>query len=116
MLTREAILGADDLPVLDVPVPEWSDAVFVRTLTATENERLQAIAEEDNDRRFLGQYAALVICDADGKRLFTDDDAELLSGKNLAAMGRIVEAAQKHNRLSKAAREATEKNSETSQG
>ena len=116
-LTRDAILTADDLPVLKVSTPEWGGDVFVRTLTAAENEHCQKIAKStDCDRVFLGRFAALVLCDEQGNRLFTDADGEALGGKSLLILGRIMEHAQRHNGLSDEEEKATEKNSETSQG
>jgi hypothetical protein len=117
-MTREEILGADDLPVREVPVPQWGEGmtVFLRTFTAEDNEQLTAIqGAPDADRIFLGRFAALSLCDGDGARLFTDADAGALGKKSLAALGLIMEAGQEHNGMTEAARAAVEKNSETSQ-
>lgn len=119
MLTKEEIFAVDDLPVLEVPTPEWGpgETVFVRSLAAEENEQCQNISKApDSDRVFLGKFAALVLCTADGLRLFEDSDAEALGGKSLAVLGRIMEAAQEHNGMTESAREAVAKNSEPSQG
>ena len=100
-LSREEILGITDLPVREVEVPEWggdngaTSMVYVRTLTALEAEwTLKGI---DAGTNFLGRFAALMMCDASGKRLFEEADADALGDKNMASIRRIVDAAQDLN-------------------
>ena len=45
------------------------------------------------------KLATLVLCDADGNRLFTDEQANELAKKSSAALDRIYEAAIKVNQL-----------------
>lgn len=138
-LSREEILGAADLPVQKVPVPEWSPnrerltaaeqeldalrkvaddetltdkglaaietleaeieeldrSVYVRTLTAMEAE--ESLKGINDDGNFLGRFAALMISDKAGKRLFEDADADALGAKNNAALRRIVDDAEELN-------------------
>jgi hypothetical protein len=37
-LNKEKILAADDLGLLEVPVPEWGDSVFIRVMTVGERD------------------------------------------------------------------------------
>ena len=108
-LTRDEILDALDLPTKVVQVPEWGPGgiVYVRTLTGLEVEATKDIADQPN---FLGCFAAAVLCDETGKRLFTDEDAAALGGKSHAMLIHICEEAQELNGLTKTAREKTEKN------
>lgn len=117
MLSREDILTAKDLPVHKVETPEWGEgaSVFVRKLPAVERE---AIRDRDTDKEEgndLGRFAALVICDAAGERLFDDGDAEALGNKDAVVLNRIMEETHAHNGVGEAAEDKIAKNSETSQ-
>jgi len=107
--TAEDILGADDLPLREVAVPEWGEdaVVYVATLTGEEAEGLQGIDKEPN---FLGRFVALVSRDGLGRPLFTREQAEALAKKNQTTLRRISDAAQDHNAMTKAAQEERGKN------
>jgi hypothetical protein len=87
MLSRNQILAADDLPRVEVSVPEWGGSVYVRPLTLAEMYQL----EQRGDVQAV-EYVILGCVDAAGKQLFTKDDAEALSGKNAVVMHRIAKA------------------------
>lgn len=102
MLTREAILQAQDLPYEDVEVPEWRGIVRVRGLTGAERDAFeQSIVEQRgkntrmNLRNIRAKLVALCCVDEQGNRIFTDDDVELLGKKSAAALNRIFEVAQR---------------------
>lgn len=105
ILTREAILAADDLPRQRVDVPEWGGAVTVRSMTASERDAWEtSLIAGDGERNMENARARLVslcVVDEDGKRLFTDDDALLLGQKAASAVDRVFQAAVKLNRLSR---------------
>lgn len=42
VLTREAILSADDLPAETVDVPEWGGKVRIRTMTGSERDAFES--------------------------------------------------------------------------
>ena len=42
LLSKAAILAADDLPTIDIAVPEWGGSVRIRALTAGQREELEA--------------------------------------------------------------------------
>ena len=109
MLTREGILGAKDLPVKAVPVPEWGEGevVYVRTMTGIEVEGLRGISEDEN---YFGRFAATVLCDEQGERVFADGDAELLGKKNHNALRRICDEANTLNGMGADAQEEAVKN------
>lgn len=105
MLTRDQILGASDLPVEVVSVPEWGGDVGVRVMTGAERDRFeQSMAAAkgrtlDNVRAGL---VAVVACDEAGNRLFEPQDVAALGGKSAAALDRVFTAALKLNRFSDA--------------
>ena len=114
MLNREAILKTDDLPRELVKVPEWGGEVYVRTLTGTERDAFEqsmvAKKNKPNLANVRARFAVLTICDADGKRLFTDADAEVLGSKSASALDRVFEVAQRLNGFSDADSQELAKN------
>lgn len=105
LLTREAILAAQDLGGEDVAVPEWGGTVRVRTMTGTERDQFETVVMQAkgatpgtavNIRAWL---AALTVCDADGTALFTVADVEALGRKSAAALERVFAAASRLNAL-----------------
>ena len=109
MLTKTAILDADDLPREEVEIPEWGGSVFVRTMTAAEKVAF-SIENEDNPGDFLSRLAAIATCDAEGNLLFTADDVAALGAKNGVAVERIADIAQRLNGMGAKAQEELEKN------
>ncbi len=122
LLTRDAILQAEDLPTEDIEVEEWGGAVRVRALTGAERDAFeQSIVEQRgkstrmNLRNIRAKLVALTVVDADGKRLFSDKDAELLGKKSAAALDRVFEVAQRLSGLSPEDMEELSGNSEEGQ-
>ncbi len=104
MLTREQILGADDLPREEVTIPEWNGSVFVRALTGHERDALERVLATDKLSR--ATIAAMCVVDEKGNKLFADGDVQALGKKNGAALERIVQAALRFNLLTDEAVEA----------
>jgi len=102
-LTRDDILGINDLPYEDVLIPEWGNRyVRVRALTGAERDAFeQSIVEQRgkstrmNLKNIRAKLVALTVVDEDGKRVFSDEDAELLGRKSAVALNRIFEVAQR---------------------
>jgi len=122
LLTRDAILQAEDLPTEDIEVEEWGGAVRVRALTGAERDAFeQSIVEQRgkstrvNMRNIRAKLVALTVVDGDGKRLFSDKDAELLGKKSAAALDRVFEVAQRLSGLSPEDMEELSGNSEEGQ-
>lgn len=103
-LTADQILEADDLGLLKVKVKEWGGEVFVRIMSVGERdayERMWIGKRDSGVENFRTQYLARVLCDEKGNLLFTGDDGVVrLSKKSGAVMGRIFDAALKHNNMS----------------
>ena len=99
MLTREQILGSDDLPREEVDVPEWGGKVQVRTMTGTDRDAFEA-SLVDKDGKFenvRARLVALTLCDKTGARLFNDSDIQVLGGKSAKALDRVFSVAQRMN-------------------
>lgn len=120
ILTREQILAAADLPVEDVPVPEWGGVVRVRGLSGQERDDYFARqAVRDKGGNVVGQNtenassALLVRCiiGPDGKPAFTLRDIYALGEKSAAASGRVFEVAARLSGLTDEDIDALEKGS-----
>jgi len=90
LLTRDAILQAQDLPTQDVEVPEWGGTVRVRALTGAERDAFeQSIVEQRgkstrmNLQNVRAKLVALTVVDENGNRIFSDADAKLLGQNRL---------------------------------
>ena len=95
MLTRDQILAADDLPRVEVAVPEWKGSVYVRALTGAERDQLERMITKDSVSR--AKIAALCVVSEAGDRLFTDKDVDKLAAKHGGALEKIVNAALRFN-------------------
>jgi hypothetical protein len=111
MLTKDDILKADDLPREEVACPEWGGSVFVRVMSGTERDRFEGAYSRDayNDTR--ARLAALTVCDAEGRPLFSEADIPSLGRKSSAVLDRIFDVAKRLNALSGDDVDRLEKNS-----
>lgn len=107
-LSREQILGAQDLTQEEVEVPEWGGVVLVRGLTGAQRDRFEAsmVEQKGKERRInmenlRAKLVAMSIIDENGKRLFTQQDIDALAKKSGAALDRVYAVAQRLSGLSK---------------
>ena len=120
LLTRDAILNAQDLARERVEVPEWGGAVLVRALTGRERDAYEAGIVHPDGRKMRytltnmrARLVSLSVIDEAGTRLFSDSDVELLGRKSAAALERVFEAAQRLSGLSAQDVDELVKNSES---
>lgn len=100
MLTKDAILNADDIKRELVAVPEWGGEVYVQTLTGRQRDLFeQRLVDQkagevtlDNIRATLAVWS---VVDEDGGRVFDDSDIPALGDKSAAALDRIFDVAQR---------------------
>ena len=101
-LTAAEILAADDLGLKKVHVPEWGGDVYIRVMSVGERdtyERMWIGKRESGIDNFRTQYLARVLCDEQGKLLFSRDQIDALAAKSGAVMGNLFDVAMKHNRM-----------------
>lgn len=113
LLSKDAILSADDRKTRDVEVPEWGGTVRVATMTASERDRWEAETyggSKPNTLDFRARFVALCLVDEKGARMFSDKEVAALGGKSAAALQRVFAAAQELNALTDSAVEELEKN------
>ncbi len=122
-LTREEILGMEDILMEEVTIPMWGNrSVWVCGLSAAaKNQYQQSIVEMRGTSQKLrlenstAKLVALTVVNKDRQRLFTERDIEKLGTKSAAALEIIVEVANRLSGMTKKDVEDLVKNSEPSQ-
>lgn len=108
-LKLEDVLTADDCTVNSVNCPEWGGSVFLKTLSGSARDRIDAtFMGHDNDPDKLDGMRATVValswCDENGSgEHVTRDDIETLSEKSGAALDRCYDVCVKLSGLGGAA-------------
>ena len=124
LLTKEDILKANDSQKKLVDVSKWwGGSVYVKSLTATERDKFdESIQKMDDDGKSIpvlenmrAKLCALTICDANGVRLFGNDDIVNLGKKNAGAVEKCFDVARELNGMRKEDLEKMAKNSEKGQ-
>ena len=122
-ITRDQFLAADDLPTVEVPLPEayGTDAVMLmRMLTGTERAEIEkrysggerAVKDPGG---FRARLLSTMCVGEDGKLLFTQDDAAAILEKNAKTIEDLVTKACDLCGFTKKDVEDIAKNSESSQ-
>lgn len=111
MLTKEAILGAQDLRIERVEIPEWGGHAFHRVLSIAERVEMEARNDNATVDDVLANVVGYALCDESGTRLFSNDDLPALKAKNAAVMLRLSDICRKHNTLTRKDVEEIAKNS-----
>lgn len=118
LLTREDILGAQDIVTERIPVPEWGGDVIVRSLTARQIEILQDRIKGKGLRGATALLASAAIVDENGKPVFNSriqSEVDALGRKSMAGLQRVMNAILKMNALDPEEVEALAKNSANGQ-
>lgn len=113
ILSRDSILSANDLKKELVSVPEWGGDIYISLMTGESRDAWEQSLVSDKGANLDNIRARLIAFTAvgeDGKRLFTNSDAQLLGQKSCVALERCVKVAQKINRLTSDDLEALSKN------
>lgn len=111
LLSKDAILAAEDLATEVVPVPEWGGAVTVRSMTGVDRDafessinRIEKDPSTGQDKQvrdldnFRARLCAATMVNANGKLLFPNpEDVVKLGKKNSKALDRVMKVAQRLN-------------------
>jgi len=104
-LTKDQILGADDIKRAEVAVPEWGGTVLVQGLSGTERDQYEEslirwratkgrnVAAMPALANARAKLLSLSIVDEDGQRLFSDADVKALGEKSSKALERVFDVA-----------------------
>ena len=103
ILSKEQILGVNDITIESVSVPQWGGDVCIRTLSGSERDKFELSLRDPrtgkttNMADFRARYAAMVICDENGAAIFSASDVAALGKKSAKALDRIMERGQALN-------------------
>jgi hypothetical protein len=102
LLTRDAILAADDRETVDVDCPEWGGTVRLRSISGRERDAYEQScivgkgkSRDVNMRNARAKLIVLCAVDETGGKMFSDSDLAGLGRKNARPIDRLFEAAQK---------------------
>lgn len=113
-LNRQRILSAINTVAHFVDVPEFGGRVGINRLSYIDTVRLtngaQMNNEEDMQQAFLVDLLIACLCDEDGGRLFTEQDADVLAKMPATALQRLADVALAVNGLQDNATEQAVKN------
>jgi len=101
-LTKDQILAADDLGLLEVEVKEWGGSVFIRVMTCGERDAYEndwVLNKSKGVENFRTKFLAKCLCDEKGERLFSDAEIEKFARKSAKVMARVWQRAMEHNAL-----------------
>tara|TARA_R100000808_G_scaffold6198_1_gene18566 strand:+ start:4971 stop:5321 length:351 start_codon:yes stop_codon:yes gene_type:complete len=96
-LSKDDILGVEDLETEKVKVPEWGGVVILRELKGSERDTFEEGSLDKNRNvsmaNMRARLVALSAVDDKGERLFSAKDAVKLGSKSASALDRLFEVA-----------------------
>lgn len=128
VLNREQLLKKEKLEIVEVDLGK-GDVVFVRQMTGRERDNFEqsmlrkvkkpgsnVVEYEPSIKDFRAKLAVNTLCDEEGECLMKPEDYDLLS-RNMSAfrLEKIINIAQKLNKISEEDKEEMVKNSEDGQ-
>jgi len=133
LMTREQILGAQDITFEDIDlsdIPGWG-TVRIKDLSASERDRLEAgmvkqrqtpkrgggvtVRQEANMENIRARFCAACIVGEDMRPMFTEADLVVLGSKSARALDRIFDRIRERNGLTEEAVQELVENFENGQ-
>lgn len=124
LLSKDAILGAQDTEYEDIEVRQWGGTVRVTSLSGADRDAYESamVAATKGDtagaarlQNFRAKLVAKSLVDEKGNRLFTDADAKALGEKNGKVMGELWDVVRRLSGIGKDAVAEGKEPSETGQ-
>ena len=102
VLSKAAILGADDRDTLDIPVPAWGGSVRIRKMSAYHAEKLAGAimqAGDGLDGLLAARAVAWSVVDEAGNLVFSDTETDLkeLAEKNAKVLDALFKRINEFN-------------------
>jgi hypothetical protein len=99
--SRDGALGADDIKVEEVDVPEWGGKARVRGMSGEERDLFEERQIGSTYKHLRARLAQATVIDSDGALVFKLEDIPALTRKSARALDRIFPVALKLSGLSK---------------
>ncbi len=113
-LNKEQIIAAQDVRMEKVTVKEWGGDVYIKQMTAREQDKFEEQSRGKNGGPNLVNIRARMVgaclCDESGKRLFEDEEIAKLSLKSGSVLNRLIDKITELNRISEEDLEKIAKN------
>jgi len=112
MSLREKIINR---AIIIKPVEAFGETLYVKEMTGEESSSFEKWLTQNTDRsgtQISCELLARTLCDAEGNRLFSDDDAKALAKLPSPEIRRAYNAAESLNKIDEDDIEAAEGNSE----
>lgn len=107
-LSRAEILAAEDLEILEHPVPAWGGIVRLREMGLKKKMAFGELSQSDDSAAIAAFLLCASVIDDQGQCVFQESDIEALSEKNPEIIGEICQKILELNKMNSA--EGAEKN------
>lgn len=116
-LSKDAILGANDIKTEVVSIPEWGGSVRVSVMSGLARDAFMAMQEgkASGHSVFQAHLLAATLVSDDGSLIFTEADIGALRAKSRVVLDKLVDVALRINGMTVTAIEDAEKNSDAAQ-
>lgn len=106
ILSKDQILAANDKRLVEVDLSgegEWGGSVMIRVMSGTERDRFESdfVGGSKTVENVRAKLVAKCVCDANGVRLFSEEEIPVLGEKSAAVLDKLFAACMKHNRFTK---------------
>jgi len=122
LLSKEAILAADDRKTEDVDVPEWGGTVRIREMSGHDRDAYEASLRKQRGSEIImdsanmrAKLVARSVVGDDGELMFTAHEVGALGNCSAVALNRIWLAALRLNGMSEDAAEEAAGNSDAAE-
>ena len=101
VLSKDEILGAQDIKRVEVDCPEWGGSVMIQSMNGTQRDAFDAwcVANKPNNMGMRAMLVMLCAVDQNGRPLFSETDLPMLQEKNGDVLTRLFMAAHDINSL-----------------
>lgn len=90
ILSKNAILTADDFEFANVECPEWGGEVRVRGLTAADQAYIAKLSNQDKKEILTLSVFIRGVVDENGERIFSNSDMDALKGRSYNVVERVA--------------------------
>jgi hypothetical protein len=106
ILTKSQILAANDKKLVEIELNgegEWGGSVMIRVMSGSERDRFESdfVGGNKTVENVRAKLVAKCVCDAEGVRLFSEEEVPQLGEKSAAVLDKLFSACMRHNRFTK---------------
>jgi len=99
MTLKEQIAAANDSGLEAVEVPEWQTTVYIKVMSGAERGKWRKAPGAFVEETSVATLLAFTLCDAQGNRIYGDDEIAAIDAKNAVVTQRLFALARHKNAL-----------------